>query len=29
MDAWCSVAQGSWRWVTTTRGVRLEATFAT
>ena len=29
MDAWCSVARGSWSWVPTSRGVRLEATFAT
>ena len=29
MDAWCTVAQGSWHWARTTRGVRLEATFAT
>ena len=29
MDAWCTVAHGSWRWVPTARGVRLEATFAT
>lgn len=28
MDAWCAVAQGSWRWVSTSRGVRLEAAFA-
>ena len=27
MDAWCAVAHGSWRWVPSARGVRLEATF--
>lgn len=27
MDAWCTVAHGSWRWVPSARGVRLEATF--
>ena len=28
MDAWCAVARGSWRWVPTPRGVRLEAAFS-
>lgn len=28
IDAWCAVAHGSWRWVPTGRGVRLEAAFA-
>ena len=28
MDAWCAVAHGSWRWIPSARGVRLEATFA-
>lgn len=28
IDAWCAVAHGSWRWVPTSRGVRLEASFA-
>ena len=28
MDAWCAVAHGSWCWVPSARGVRLEATFA-
>lgn len=28
MDAWCAVAHGSWRWVPSARGVRLEATFS-
>ena len=29
MDAWCAVARGSWTWVPTARGVRLEAVFST
>ena len=28
IDAWCAVAHGSWHWVPTGRGVRLEAAFA-
>lgn len=28
IDAWCAVAQGSWRWVPSRRGARLEAAFA-
>ena len=28
MDAWCAVAHGTWRWVPSARGVRLEATFS-
>lgn len=28
MDAWCAVADGTWSWMPTPRGVRLEATFA-
>lgn len=27
MNAWCAVARGSWRWVPTSRGTRLEAVF--
>lgn len=29
MDAWCTVAHGSWRWLPTDRGTRLEASFST
>lgn len=28
MDAWCAVAQGEWRWIPSTRGVTLQATFS-
>lgn len=28
MDAWCTVAHGSWRWLPTDRGTRLEASFS-
>lgn len=28
VDAWCGVARGTWGWVSTARGARLEASFA-